>query len=161
MIDKHFSCSFAETFSLVHFDNTVIGQSCYLRKIRGNCNRVDVCIKITNGLCYPARARKQFSMFSMEQPNLLPTHFLREKPWERGREQPIAQQQSLNCTPYTAINGHSYGAYLALEVIRLRETSHHQHTLEDLRSQPCKKIMNYCALTDNKQKNFKNFDNKD
>ena len=70
---------------------------------------------------YPARARKQFSMFSMEQPNLLPTHFLREKPWERGREQPIAQQQSLNCTPYTAINGHSYGAYLALEVIRLRE----------------------------------------
>ena len=72
-------------------------------------------------LCYPARARKQFAMFSMEQPNLLPTHFLREKPWERGREQPIAQQQSLNCTPYTAINGHSYGAYLALEVIRLRE----------------------------------------
>lgn len=101
MIDKHFSCSFAETFALAHFDNTVIGQRCYLRKIPGNCNRVDDCIKIANGLCYSVRARKQFSMFSMEQP--------------------IAQQQSLNCTPYTAINGHSYGAYLALEVIRLRE----------------------------------------
>lgn len=121
MIDKHFSCSFAETFSLVHFDNTVTGQRCYLRKILGNCNRVDVCIKITNGLCYSAGARKQFSMYSMELPNLVPTHFLRKKPQGRGWEQPIAQQQSLNCTSYTAINGYSYGAYLALEVIRLRE----------------------------------------
>ena len=96
MIDKHFSCSFAETFSLVHFDNTVTGQRCYLRKILGNCNRVDVCIKITNGLCYSVGARKQFSMYSMEQPNLVPTHFLRESPRDEvGNSRQLSSSHSI------------------------------------------------------------------